>query len=276
MRFYDNLKKYVILCFGFFMILSCEDVIEVDLSEAEERLVIEASLFKQKGYTSNNQQVRITKTRGFFEDSLTFVEDAKITVTKDDGQIFEFEYDTEGVYRSNTFVSDLKESYRLRIEIDNEIYTAKEIFMPVVKIDSVSQRRDAGFGGDEVELKAYYNDPAQEDNYYLFTFIVNFIDFPTTEVFDDEFFDGNTIFARYQEEELMPGDQVVITNFGLSKQFYEYMFVLLSQTGSAGGPFQAQPATVRGNIINETRPDHFPFGYFSLSETDQFIYTVQE
>ncbi len=270
------LKRLVLILISIFFIVSCEDVISVDLNESKERLVIEASLVKQKGFTGNSQQIRLTKTRGFFEDSLKTVENASVRITKDDGQIFEFVHDSAGFYRNTQFDSELNEKYRLKIEVDNEIYTAEETFKPVVKIDSVTQRNNAGFGGDEVELKAYYTDPAGEENYYLFTFFVNFIQFPTTEIFDDEFFDGNTIFALYQEEDLKPGDQVTIQNFGMSKQFYEYMFILLSQVGSAAGPFQTQPATVRGNIINETNPDNFPYGYFSLSESDKFTYNVQE
>ena len=269
------IKKLIFALLGIFFISGCEDVVSVDLNEGQERLVVEASLIRLKEFSGSNQQIRLTKTRGFFEDSLKTVDDASVVVTKDDGQVFVFVHDSAGFYRNTQFISELNERYSLKIEVDNEIYTAEETFIPIVKIDSISQRNDSGFGADEVELKAYYKDPAGVPNYYLFTFFVNFVEFPTIEIYDDEFFDGNTIFARYQEEELKSGDQVIITNFGLSEQFYEYMFVLLSQVGAAGGPFQAQPATVRGNIINETNPENFPFGYFSLSESDQFIYTVQ-
>lgn len=269
------MKKCFFLILLSVIFVSCEDVIDVDLNEAEERLVIEASLFKQKGFTGSNQQIRITKTRGFFEDSLTTVEDAVVSVTKDNGQVFVFPHDTAGYYRASDFNVELLEKYHLKVEVDDEIYSAEETFIPVSRIDSITQRDDAGFSGEEIELKAYYTDPAGEENFYLFSFIVNFIEFPTTEIFDDEFFDGNTIFALYQEEDLEPGDEVIIQNFGMSEQFYNYMFILLSQIGDAGGPFQTQPATVRGNIINETNPDNFPYGYFSLSESDQFTYTVE-
>lgn len=269
------MKKILCLLLIALVFISCEDVISVDLNEAPERLVIEASMIKLKDFTGNNQQIRITKTRGFFEDSVTTVENAIVSITKEDGELFEFEHDSAGIYRTHEFEVETMKSYHLKVEVDNEVYTAEETFATVVKIDSVTQRNNAGFGGEEIELKAYYTDPEGEENFYLFTFFVNFIEFPTTDIFDDEFFDGNTIFALYQEEELEPGDEVSIRNFGMSKQFYEYMFILLSQIGSIGGPFETQPATVRGNIINETNPDHFPYGYFSLSESDQFIYTVQ-
>jgi hypothetical protein len=270
------MKKYILLIVSIFSVAACQDVIDVDLNEAEERLVIEAAMIKLKGASGTNQRIRLTKTRGFFEDSLKIVDDAEITVTGEGGEVFNFLHDTSGFYYTNQFQVNLMEKYQLKIEVDDEVYTAEETFIPVVPIDSVSQRNDAGFSGEDIELKAYYKDPAGERNYYLFTFFVNFVDFPTTEIYDDEFTDGNTIFALYQEEELVPGDEVVITNFGLSQQFYEYMNVLLSQVGSVGGPFQTQPAVVRGNIINETNPENFPYGYFSLTESDQFIYTVEE
>ncbi len=270
-------RKYIIIFLGILSFISCEDVIEVELNEAEERLVIEASILKLKGDEGNNQQIRITKTRGFFEEEITTVEDALVTITNQDGTVFNFLHDTLGVYRTSEFDSELLQDYKLRVEVENEVYTAEETFIPVVQIDSVAQRNNGGFSGEEVELRAYYKDTPGVDNYYLFTFFVDFIDFPDVNIFEDEFFDGNTIFALYIEEELMAGDEVFIQNFGMSEQFYNYMFILLNQVGSGGGgPFSTPPSTVRGNIINETNPDHYPFGYFNLSETDLFIYTVQE
>jgi len=254
---------------------ACEDVIDVDLDEAEERLVIEASMFKPKNNDGNVQQIRLTKTRGFFEEEITTVEDAVVRVEKEDGTQFVFEHDSLGVYRTTNFESVLLDTYTLRIEVDEEVYTAEETFIPVAKIDSITQRNNGGFSGEEIELRAYYTDPANEPNYYLFSFFVDFIQFPEIDIFEDTFFDGNSFFALYLEEDLESGDEVLIQNFGLSQQFYNYMFILLSQVDSGGGPFQTQPSTVRGNIINETNPDHFPYGYFNLSETDQFLYTVE-
>ena len=66
-------------------------------------------------------------------------------------------------------------------------------------------------------------------------------------------------------------------NLGCSKRYYEYMFLFLSQTATgAGGPFSTTPATVRGNMINITKEDNYPLGYFRLSETDTKVYTVTE
>ena len=147
---------------------------------------------------------------------------------------------------------------------------------PVVSIDYVEQKIDGGFSGEETELKAYYTDPANVENYYFFEFKNNFTATPTLEVYKDEFTDGNQIFGFYTEEDLTTGHEVIIRNYGISKAFYEYMFTLLLQTSEeGGGPFETIPATVRGNCKNETNSDNFPFGYFSLSEVDEITYIVE-
>ena len=78
------------------------------------------------------------------------------------------------------------------------------------------------------------------------------------------------------EEELNSGDNVTIKIHGISESFYEFMTVLLLQNSEeGGGPFETTPATVRGNCINETDSEDFPYGYFRLSEVDEIIYTVE-
>ena len=99
---------------------------------------------------------------------------------------------------------------------------------------------------------------------------------PELDVYDDEFSNGNQIFAFYSDEDLETGNEVIINNYGISEQFYEYMNLLLQQIAdSGGGPFQTQPATVRGNCINTTNPDNFALGYFRLSEAYTTTYIVE-
>ena len=96
------------------------------------------------------------------------------------------------------------------------------------------------------------------------------------DTFNDEFFDGNSIFGFYQVEDLAPQDEITFFLSGVDEQFYNFMFILLQQgSDDSGGPFETQPATVRGNIINTTNPENFPLGYFRVSEVSTLSYTVQ-
>lgn len=271
------MKKFLIIAFLTFMISSCEDVINVDLNTAEPRLVIDASIKWVKGTTGANQSIKLTLTAPYFDAEIPPATGAEINITDSNNNTYIFVEDgNTGIYINTTFVPVIDETYTLTINYDGDIYTATETLKSVVPIDFVEQVNEGGFSGDETELKAYYTDPANEENYYFFEFISDIPVIPSLEVYNDEFSNGNQIFGFYTEEDLEAGDEVMIKIHGISERFYNYMFILLQQNNDeGGGPFETQPATVRGNCINQTNQDHYPLGYFRLSEVDEFIYVVQ-
>jgi hypothetical protein len=256
---------------------SCEDVIDIDLNTSEPKLVIEASINWVKGTAGNNQEIKLSLTAPYFDNSTPAANNAQVSIFDTSNNEFVFIEDGgSGIYRNNDFVPVLDDVYHLVIIYEDEIYSATETFKPVVPIDYVEQKDDGGFSGEETELKAFYTDPANIDNYYFFEFNTAIAAIPTLEVYDDEFTDGNQIFGFYTEEDLNLGDEVSIKIHGVTASFFEYMTVLLLQNSEeGGGPFETVPATVRGNCVNETNPDNFPFGYFRLSEVDEVIYVIE-
>jgi hypothetical protein len=271
------MKRLFIIILVFSFCTNCEDVIDVDLNETEPRLVIEASINWFKNTTGNEQSIKLSLSAPFFGDEIPPANGAIVQITDSNNNSFSFIEDgTTGIYRNINFTPITEETYTLSITYEGETYTGTEILKPVVPIDYVEQINDGGFTGDDIELKAFYTDPADIENHYLFEFTSNIPVVPSLEVYDDIFTDGNQIFGFYTEEELESGDIVTIRNYGVSDRFYEFMFILLQQgSDDSGGPFETQPATVRGNCINTTNPDNFPFGYFRLSEVDEVIYTIE-
>jgi len=271
------MKTYISILLIMISLTSCEDAIDLNLNTSEPRLVIDASINWLKGTTGNEQKIKLTLTAPYFDATVPPANGAQIIVTDSDSNIFNFiEENNSGVYTNNNFIPKLNETYNLQIIYKGETYTSTEIFKSVVPIDFVEQLNNGGFSGEETELKAYYTDPADEENYYFFEFKSTVSAIPFLEVYKDEFTNGNQIFGFFSEENLKPGGQVVIRNYGVSKRFYEFMFVLLHQNSEeGGGPFETQPATIRGNIINKTNSENFPFGYFRLSEVDEFTYSIQ-
>jgi hypothetical protein len=99
---------------------------------------------------------------------------------------------------------------------------------------------------------------------------------PEYDVIDDSFTQGNQMFGLYVDGDLKINDQLDFTLYGINERYYNYMNILLGQAGGNGGsPFSTAPATIRGNIINNTDEANFPFGYFHLSETDTTTYIVE-
>lgn len=271
------MKKTFLILSLLFLVSSCEDEINVDLNTAPPRLVIDASINWFKGTTGNQQEIKLSLSAPYFDNEVPPANNAVVVITDSNSNTFNFIEDgASGIYKNSNFIPEINATYSLTVVYEGETYSATETLKSVVPIDFVEQNDEGGFTGDETELKAYYTDPVDEENYYFFEFISDVPAIPTLEVYDDEFTNGNQIFGFYTEEDLEPGDIVTIRNYGVSERFYEFMFVLLQQNGEeGGGPFETQPATVRGNCINETNSENFPFGYFRLSEVDEFIYTVE-
>lgn len=269
------MKKLLILLGFVILFTACEDVVEVDLEEAQPRLIVDAILQWEKGTSGANQTIKLSRTRGFFEQEPNPVSGADIVVRNSSGVEFNFEELALGEYVTDNFEPEVNESYSITIELEGSVYTAEETLKPVVEIESIEQNDEGGFSGEDIELKAFYTDPEGIENYYLFKFFAPFLAFPDFSVFDDEFNDGNRIFGLFSEEDLEPGMEVKIQIHGITKDYFNFLEILLAQAGSAGGPFETQPATVRGNIKNENDSEELIFGYFGLSEVDTVIYTVQ-
>lgn len=266
------MKKLFLLVIFFGIFSSCEDVIDVELNDALPRLVVEANLNVWENGASQ-ASVRLTTSAPFFNNGVPFITDAIVTVNDENGTVYPFTYSNNGFYTAN-LVPQLNIEYTLSIIYKDETYTATETLYTVSPLEFVEQRDDGGFTGEDIELKAFFTDPVGERNFYFFEGISERGD--VLDVYNDEFFDGNTIFGYYLVEDLAPGDEVQFNIYGVSEAYYNFMFILLQQTSDqGGGPFETQPATVRGNIVNQTNPDNYPLGYFRVSEVSTLNYTVQ-
>ncbi len=272
------MKKLVFLIAFFASILtSCEDVVDVDLDTAPPKLVIEASINWEKGSAGRQQVVKLTTTTGYFDDLIPIVSGAEVYIRNSRNQRFNFiELNNSGRYICNNFRPVLNEQYTLTVINEGNTYTATETLKSVAPITRIEQKNDGGFTGKDIEVRSYFTDPGDEENYYLFKYVYSSKITSTFYVSEDKFYQGNEIYSNVDDDDLKAGDEIEVTHFGISKQYYNYMNILVSIAGSnTGGPFQSPPATVRGNIINTTNQSNYPLGYFSLSETNSKKYTIK-
>lgn len=266
--------KYILPLFIF--LVGCEDPIDVELENEDPRLVIEASINWTKGTIGNEQTIKLSLTTPYFEEGSTPANNAIITIADQNSNIFTFtEEGTSGLYTTNNFICEIGMTYYLNIIYQNQSYTAQETMTSVSSFDFIEQTANAGFSGEDYEIKAYFTDPEDAENYYFFEFITSSLSVPDLDVYEDRFTNGNQMFGYFSDEELSQGSTLTIRNYGVSKSFYNYMFVLLQQNSpDGGGPFETQPATVRGNCVNQTDITNYPLGFFRLSEVDETIYII--
>lgn len=266
----------IIVFFISLFFASCEEVVDVDLDTAPPKLVIEAAINWEKGTTGNEQTIKLTTTTGYFENVIPTVSGALIDIKNSHGDKFNFiEVKKSGVYICNNFVPVIDEQYTLTVVSRGSRYIATETLKSVAPIMRIEQNNEGGFTGKDIEIKAFYNDPADAANFYLYKYVYSNKIKSTFYVDEDKFFNGNEFFSLSDDEDLKIGNEIEITHFGISKQYYNYMSILVSIAGNnVGGPFQSPPATVKGNIVNVTNKENYPLGYFSLCETSTAKYKI--
>jgi hypothetical protein len=268
---------FLITCITSFTFISCEDVVDIDLSTAAPRLVIDAAIKWQKGTLGNEQTIKLSTTTDFYSTTIPTVSGATVFITDGNAMQFNFiEIPGTGEYVCTNFSPEIRQSYTLTVIYDSQIYMATEALIEVPTIDSVEQTEDGGFTGNEKEVKFFYQDNGLISNFYLEEYNSSFTRLPEYDVIDDNFFQGNQMFGLYTNEDMKTNDTLQFTLHGISETYYNYMNILLGIAGGNGGsPFQTPPATVRGNIVNQTNFNNFALGFFRLSETDTMSYIVE-
>jgi hypothetical protein len=263
------------------VLTACEDVVDIDVQEGPTKLVIEASLDWEKGTEGNYQTIKLSTSTPYFDTSFQPAIGATVSVLNvNSGTEVLFVDQNDGNYTTTDFEPVIGDTYALTVNYKNEVFTATEKMTPVPEIKEVFQSRDDGFNDEDLEVHLVFTDPEAEENYYLFKFLKEGELFPAFEDAKDEFINGNEIDWWYEIEEdemdgltpFEPGDTVYISMHGISKSYYEYIKILIEQMGGVG-LFSSTPVALKGNCVNQTKPENQPLGYFRLTEVNKVTYT---
>ncbi len=254
---------------------SCEDVVQLDLETGQTKLVIDAEIIWQKGTAGNEQVIKVSKTAPYYNNTTPKVSGAQVKIENSNGDIFTFNETEPGSYVCTNFIPVLNMEYTLSVAAEGQTFRAVEKLTAVTPIDRVEQETVKDAVGDEfIEVVFYYKDPADQVNYYLTDFKSSYLLFPEYDLSSDEFFNGNEMDNRFTDDDkIKPGISYDITHRGISKNFYNYMNLILEIYG--GSPFSIPPGNIRGNIVNTTDANNFAFGYFRLCEAEKVTYLVK-
>ena len=183
----------------------------------------------------------------------------------------------------NNFVPVINDSYTLEVIYNSETYTATEQLIPVSPIMNPTQSLEGGFDDEVLDVTIFFQDPPNEDNFYMLRNKEDTDLFAEFEAESDEFTNGNLLDEFFEkdkddedpEAEYNPGDTINIKLYGISQRYYNYITLLVEQYDSGGDPFAATPAEIRGNCVNTTNEANYAFGFFRVTEFDQIDYTFQ-
>lgn len=277
--------KNLVLFFILTLFFSCIDEVTLDLKDNEKRLVIDANINWIIGTDGTDQKIKITKSTNFYDKSVPVVNNAKVKIIDELGQLFSFKHTINGIYQCKDFIPFVGRKYKLYVEYEGEKYFAENTLLktPALDVNNITQKEDGGVFGNGLEFKAFYQDEGNETNYYLFRFKDKNNIQPSYQVLPDKFFNGNQMFGIYvstedeNKEILKKDDTLNIRLQEITKESYNFYRILFDQTGNAGSgnAFGTVPANARGNIVNTTNKNNYPYGYFQLSLMSEVNYVVK-
>lgn len=225
---------------------SCEKVVEVDLKDSEPKLVIEAGVSDQ----DTTHVVRISKTIPFTEtNKFNGLSGAQVVLSMPNGQKITFVETENGVYKSPKFAGIPGTKYVLDVSVEGKVYTGSSVMPVAVKLDSLGFKKLSFFGEETIVPLAYYKDPKEAKNQYLF--FVRAKDEEVQEsLTEDRFTNGNevteTLFTDL--DELAEGDSLEVEMRGIDLNVYKYYFAIAQISGEGGPP--VAPSNPKSNFNN--------------------------
>lgn len=262
-------------------LFACQDVVQVDLKTGKERLVIEALIKWENNTTGNTQTIKLSKTSSYYNNQTVAATGATVKITnKTTSQEFDFVEIQNGRYQTTNFVPILNNVYELEIEYKNQVYKAEEALLDGPEITEVNQTLEGGFSTEEPEVNITFNDFEDQDDYYRIIYeqyrpstdkIIETVSF----AYDSRFEQNNELTDFFESEYFITDDEIKISLYSITHRFYTFLNVLESQADSAPGPFSLPPVNVKGNCVNTTNTENYPYGYFSLFQMNEETYIFQ-
>lgn len=244
---------------------SCEDVIDVELSEENLNLVgVEANIT-----TQDEPTVFLYRTLKVNQDEgLPGISGAQVVITDDaspSNQITLVEdSQKKGLYtvaQGASFKGVAGREYTLTIQTPETTLTAKEKLTAVEPIDSIIV--EPSLRGDKLFLAvfSYGQETPGKGNYYKWDIYVNDTlkyESDRMAIASDELVDGNYVrklelFTDFhdpdkpEERELKLNDRVYVKQTSISRFVYYFYLQMINQ-GSTGSLFSVPPANIKSNF----------------------------
>lgn len=250
--------KYSIVIILALVASACEEVIEIDLTEAEPRLVVEGNISSSPG----PYQVLLSTSGGYFNDeAVKAVSGAQVFIEDEEGYREELFEKSPGIYRTDWMIGREGLDYTLDVVYDGITYSGSENLPKRVEILELEIEEsifaDFGPGNDEeitgelYDVHCIFEDPADEQNYYRFFLYINgelrLSEFRPYEVSDDELFNGLTYTYTFYRLEANPGDEIKVELQTTGFNTYEYFRTLNDALSDRPGATPYNPITNMDN-----------------------------
>ena len=255
----NHLYLVILVCIGLIN-SSCRKVIDIELKEANPRLVVE-SIISDKNVPF---EVKLSTTQNYFSQSEPpAVTSALVIISDDMGNIDTLLHTINGIYKTPISKQGVEDrTYRLYIKNKNKEYTAFAKLNGQLPMDSISYtylNKSFGFLEPGYYINLHTFERPKEGDFYRWLLFRNdtlLIDPFKYMYADDKLVNGNKIDLQFPFR-YNPNDSVRIVQWAINKEYFDYLTDLDTQLGRSGSPFDAPPANPRTNLSNGA------LGYFA-------------
>lgn len=274
-----NRRNYLILLCSLLVFWGCEDVIDLDLPDSPPLIVV-------NGRITDNDSVGVTlsTTAPYFSQQQTpRIANATVILIEDGIEIGQLQSDSSGYYRL-AYRGIPGRSYKIRVEIpaNNSLIeggvweSLPEVLRPVAEIDSIFSE----YLEDEPPFEDgwypffMFTDRADQEDFYRLREWRNdtIMDGPAQiTTYQDQFWNGRSFnnidlpAVRFTGGPKPQGTRYKIEQSSISRRYFDYLNLLVSQTAQVGSTFDPPPAPLIGNIRCISDPDRVSLGYFNVS-----------
>ena len=256
--YYTKIVRLLIVPISILFLVSCQKVINIDLNSSSPRIVVESNITNLPG----PYYVKISKTINFDETNIfPKVSGAKVELSDTLGNTDTLKEVSPGVYSTSVIQGMPGRKYTLTIVADGVEYKAISSMPEPIKIDSLRIVTEAGYREKRKEIEVTLKDPADIQNYYRYSEIVNGYRSNNYSLASDRYFDGKTYQRNVNVNDsiaLQKGDSIIMELHSIDKATYDYFSTLRFVSGRGGlGFLSASPANPITNFNNGA------LGYFS-------------
>jgi hypothetical protein len=167
-----SFKYYIFLFVIAVSIVSCEELVDVELSSSGKVLVAEGLIEPDE-----SAWLQLSYTYDYFtEEEPVYIENSKVILTDGKGIYDTLVYKGEGMYRGSRIEGEVGCTYTVSVSIDDDEYLASSELLAPSSIENVWFIKTSTWVFGELESKTAYKihvaiqNDIDQDNYYLFRF----------------------------------------------------------------------------------------------------------
>ena len=255
------MKKYISILMAA-LLISCEEVIELDLNSSDPQVVIEANLTND----ISKNFVKITESTDFYNPgNYINISNAEVKIVVNNTEEYILNEISPGNYFNENLLAVPENEYRIVVDYSGKNYEAVSQVPKPILIDSLSYKLETRpFNKDKkyLELHVHFKDNPDRKDFIRFVIYKNSEKLDGIFLYDDRLTNGNNIdffFFNFNDEEFNSGDKILVELNTIDQKSHTYFKTLRNaRANSRSGPFgSAAPANPETNWNNNA------FGYFS-------------